>query len=71
MFDWVENRSLTKGLKYRAFTCSKSINRANKTLSWKIYLASILKKQKVVVGYGIRFMEYNCHLNSKYLVFKA
>ena len=50
MFDWVENTSLVKGLKYWLYSCSKSINEAEKILSKKICVTSFLKKQKVVVG---------------------
>ena len=50
MFDWVENMSLGKGLKYRVYFCSKSINEADKILSRKICVALFLKKTMVVVG---------------------
>ena len=35
MFDWVENGSLAKGLKYWVYSSSKSINKADKMLSRK------------------------------------
>ena len=50
MFDCVENKSVVKGLKYSAYSCSKTINQAEKVLSQKIRATSFLKKQKVVVG---------------------
>ena len=50
MFDRVENRRLAKGLKYWAYSWSKSINWAKKILCRKICRTSFLKKQKVVVG---------------------
>ena len=50
IFDWVENRSLAKGLKYWVYSSSKSLNEAEKILSRKICVTSFLKKQKVAVG---------------------
>ena len=50
MFNWLENRSLTKGLKYWVYSGSKSVNEAEKILSWKICVVSFIEKQKVAVG---------------------
>ena len=50
MFDWVENMSLAKGLKYWVYFRLKSINEAEKILSRKICVALFLKKTMVVVG---------------------
>ena len=50
IFEWAENGGLAKGLKYWVYSFSKSINEANKILSLKLCVVSILKKQKVVVG---------------------
>ena len=50
MFNWLENRSLTKGLKYWVYSGSKSINEAEKILSWKICVVSFIEKQKAAVG---------------------
>ena len=50
IFDWVENRSLAKGLKYWVYSSSKSLNEVEKILSRKICVTSFLKKQKVPVG---------------------
>ena len=46
IFDWVENRSLAKGLKYWVYSSSKSLNEVEKILSRKICVTSFLKKQK-------------------------
>ena len=51
MFDWVENKLLAKGLKYRAHSCYQSTKLAEKKFCRKICVTLFLKRRKFVVGH--------------------
>ena len=50
MLNWIENRLLDKGLKYRAHSFYQSTNEDEKILSRKISVTTFLKRPSVVLG---------------------
>ena len=46
MFDWVESRILAKGLKYWAYSCSKSIKLSQENTQWENICDIVFEKTK-------------------------